>query len=108
MSILFYDHLIDKSEILIFIESLPEPENRKSKLRQLTDDIIHQGIIEYILQKLHPHQHHNFLSRLHTTPFDPELISFLKEHIGENVESQLETHGRKLLRTLKHDLGISG
>ena len=54
MSILFYDHLVDKTEALLFIDRLPEPENHKGKLKQLVDDIIHQGLIEYILQKLHP------------------------------------------------------
>ncbi|KKT46177.1 MAG: hypothetical protein UX12_C0013G0008, partial [Candidatus Collierbacteria bacterium GW2011_GWC1_45_47] len=31
MSILFYDHLINKEEVIILIESTDEPENHKSR-----------------------------------------------------------------------------
>ncbi|MEK7525186.1 MAG: hypothetical protein AAB548_02335 [Patescibacteria group bacterium] len=104
MSILFYDHLVDKTEVLLFIDHLPEPENHKGKLRQLVDDIIHQGLIEYILQKLHPHQHHTFLTRLEAAPYDPELLSYLKDHISPEFESELQKEAAKLISIIKKDL----
>ena len=104
MSILFYDHLVDKTEVLLFIDHLPEPENHKGKLRQLVDDIIHQGLIEYILQKLHPHQHHTFLTRLEAAPYDPELLGYLKDHISLEFEQDLEKEAEKLVRLTQKDL----
>ncbi|MEK7064785.1 MAG: hypothetical protein AAB973_04230 [Patescibacteria group bacterium] len=104
MSILFYDHLVDKTEALLFIDRLPEPENHKGKLKQLVDDIIHQGLIEYILQKLHPHHHHTFLSRLEAAPYDPELISYLKDHASVDIEGELQHEAEKLLEEIKKDL----
>jgi len=104
MSILFYDHLVDKTEVLLFIDRLPEPENHKGKLRQLVDDIIHQGLIEYILQKLHPHQHHTFLTRLEAAPYDPELLGYLKDHISLEFEQDLEKEAEKLVRLTQKDL----
>jgi len=106
MSIIFYDHLVDKSEVLLIIDRLKEPENHKGKLRQLVDDIIHQGLIEYILQKLHPHHHHTFLSRLDAAPYDPELLSYLKDHISPEFEGQLQKEAQKLVAIIKKDLAI--
>lgn len=106
MSIIFYDHLVDKTEVLLFIDRLPEPENHKGKLRQLVDDIIHSWLIEYILQKLHPHQHHTFLSRLEAAPYDPELLAYLKDHISPEFEGDLQREAESLVKTIKTDLGV--
>ena len=104
MSILFYDHLVNKTEVLLFIEKLNQPENHKGKMKQLVDDIIHQGLVEYILQKLHPHQHHTFLSRLEAAPYDPELLNYLKDHISPDIEKELKDQAEKLIADIKKDL----
>ena len=102
--LLFYDHLVDKTEALLLIEKLSQPENHKGKLKQLVDDIIHQGLVEFILQKLHPHQHHAFLSRLESAPYDPELIDYLKDHISPEIEKELSIQAEKLIADIKADL----
>ncbi len=104
MSIIFYDHLVDKTEVILLIENSNQPENHKGKMKQLVDDIIHQGLIEYILQKLHPHQHHTFLSRVENAPYDPELISYLKDHASVDIEGQLQREAEKLIIEIKKDL----
>jgi hypothetical protein len=104
MSIIFYDHLVDKTEVILLIENLNQPENHKGKMKQLVDDIIHQGLIEFILQKLHPHQHHTFLSRLENVPYDPELISYLKDHASVDIEGELQREAEKLINEIKKDL----
>lgn len=104
MSIIFYDHLVDKTEVLLLIENSSQPENHKGKMKQLVDDIIHQGLIEFILQKLHPHQHNTFLTRVENAPYDPELISYLKDHSSVDIEGQLQREAEKLLAEIKKDL----
>lgn len=104
MSILFYDHLVDKNEVVLLIDKSNQPENHKGKMRQLVEDIIHQGLVEYILQKLHPHQHHTFLTRLESAPYDPELIDYLKEHASPTIETELQHEAEKLLSEIKKDL----
>ncbi len=104
MSILFYDHLVNKAEVILMIEKSNQPANHKGKMKQLVDDIIHQGLVEYILQKLHPHQHHTFLSRLESAPYDPELISYLREHASPEIEKELQQEADKLLEEIKKDL----
>ncbi len=104
MSIIFYDHLINKAEVVLLIERSDQPENHKGKMKQLVDDIIHQGLVEYILQKLHPHQHNTFLSRLEAAPYDPELINYLKDHASPDIEKELQQEAEKLLEEIKKDL----
>lgn len=104
MSIIFYDHLVNKAEIMLLIEKSNQPPNHKGKMKQLVDDIIHQGLMEYILQKLHPHQHNTFLSRVENAPYDPELISYLKDHASPDIETELQQQAEKLIEEIKKDL----
>lgn len=104
MSILFYDHLIDKSEVVVLIDSLEIPPAKKSRFKTIVDDILHNGILEYLLQKLHPHQHHRFLTHLSTSPYDPELLSFLRRHVGETVDTEIQQEAKRLLSHIIKDL----
>ena len=107
MPFIFYDHLVYKSDIVDFIDSLEEPDNQKGKAKQLVDDIIHQGIIEFILDRLHPSKHQTFLSQVEDRPYDPEIISYLKQHISPEIEAEISSHVEKLLKDVKKDLLIS-
>lgn len=107
MPFIFYDHLVFKSEIIDFIESTEEPENQKGKARQLVDDIIHQGVMEFILEKLHPKKHQTFLSQVEDRPYDPEIINYLKEHVSPEIEAEITSHVEKLIEDIKKDLLIS-
>lgn len=104
--VLFYDHLVNKQQILIIIDNLPEPETQKYRLKHLIDDIIHQGLVEYILQRLHPHHHKTFLDNLHSTPYDPELIKYLQDKISPEFETELSKEADKLIEIIKKDLGL--
>lgn len=104
MSILFYDHLVNKTEALLLIDRMEAQENHKGKLRHLVDDIIHQGLIEFILQKLHPHQHVTFLTRLESAPYDPELLAYLHDHVSADFEKELSAEAERLIAEIKKDL----
>lgn len=104
MSIIFYDHLIDRTEIHIHLDKLDLPEEKKSEFRSTIDNIIHAGLMEWILQKLHPHHHQTFLNRLQQAPYDPELIRYLKDHINEAVEDSLQQQSQKIIKQVTADL----
>ena len=104
MSIIFYDHLVDKTEINIYISTLDAPEETKLSLRQRLDDILHHGILEHILQKLHPHHHHTFLDALRRAPYDPQLLSYLKDHAAQDIEDSIARHAKKLISEIISDL----
>lgn len=107
MPIIFYDHLVLKSEVVKFIDDLDEPDNHKGKAKQLVDDIIHQGIVEFILEKLDSKKHHTFLNILNDRPYDPEIINYLKEHVSPEIEADIAAHVSKLIENIKEDLLIT-
>jgi len=104
MAPLFFDHLVIKTEIIELINNKPEPENQKGKALQLIDDILYQGIIEHILVKLHPQHHATFLTQVHERPYDPELISYLKEHVGPDIEEDIRKAANKMVKQILKDL----
>jgi len=105
--ILFYDHLVDKTQILIHINSLDAPNNQKGQLRQLVDDIIFQGVIDLILSHLPRKHHHTFLSNFHQAPYDPELIIYLRTNAHPEIEIKIQNHSQVLVKKIKKDLGFT-
>ncbi len=104
MSILFYDHLVVRTELEEQLHDIEGAENHKGKTLQLIDDILFQGIISLILDKLEPHHHHTFLSIVHERPYDPEIISYLKTHVGPNIEDEIRFEADKLVKMIILDL----
>ena len=104
MAPLFFDHLVVKTEIIELINQNPEQENQKGKALQLIDDILYQGIIDHILDKLHSHHHGTFLSQVHDRPYDPELISYLKKHVGPEIEEDIRLAANKIVKQILKDL----
>lgn len=102
MSILFYDHLINKKEIDEFIQASEEADNQKGKAAQLIDDIIFQGIVAMLLEKLEERHHHTFLNTVHDRPYDPEILAYLKDHIGPGVEDEIKQEAEKRLRQVEY------
>jgi len=80
--------------------------DHKNKIKQLVDDILHQGIIDFTLNKLKPKYHQAFLSRLHHAPYDPEILDYLKEKIAQDIEEQIQTQANKLILKVRKDLGL--
>ncbi|HCQ31472.1 TPA: hypothetical protein DIU27_03780 [Candidatus Collierbacteria bacterium] len=104
MSIIFYDHLVVKSEIEQLLAEIDEAENQKGKTIQLIDDIIFQGILSFVLEKLEPHHHHVFLTIVHERPYDPEIISYLKLHVGSDIEEEIRSEADHLVKMILSDL----
>lgn len=104
MSILFYDHLIDKSQIKAKLTELDLPEEKQSKFKTIIDDILHAGILEFILQKLHPHHHQTFLGQLDRAPYDPELIKYLQQYADERIEELIEKESQRIIKLVLRDI----
>ncbi len=104
MAILFYDHLFNKSEVETLINGLEEMENQRAKVSQLVDDILFQGIIIMLLNKLKESKHQIFLEMIHERPYDIEIILFLRDHTHPNIEDDIKAEGEKLLATILKDM----
>ena len=106
MSIIFYDHLINKHELLVIIDKTEGEDNHKSKIKHLVDDILHHGIVEFTLSKLKPKHHKVFLQQLHHAPYSPEILDYLKEKVAHDIEEQIQKHADKLIKKVRKDLGL--
>lgn len=104
MPIIFYDHLISKVEVKNLIETLEEAENQRNKLHQLVDDILLQGILVMLLEKLHTAKHRLFMEMVHERPYDTEIILFLREHTHPDIEDDIRKEGEKLLGAILKDM----
>lgn len=104
MAPLFFDHLVIKTEIIELVNKKSEPENQKGKALQLIDDILYEGIIEHILEKLNPKHHNTFLNQVNERPYDPELITYLKGNIGPDIEEEIRTAANKIVKQIIKDL----
>jgi len=106
MAPLFFDHLVIKTEIIELINKKQEPENQKGKALQLIDDILYQGIICHILEKLNPQHHDTFLCQVHERPYDPEVIAYLKKHVGPDIEEDIRKAANKMVKQILKDLSV--
>ena len=107
MPIIFYDHLVNKQQVLIIIDQAKGEDNHKSKIRQLVDDILHQGIVEFILSKLGSKHHQTFLDQLHHAPYNPEILDYLKEKVANDIEEQIQAKADQLIKKVRKDLGLN-
>lgn len=106
MPIIFYDHLINKQQILIIVDQSESQDNYKNKIKLLVDDILHQGIVEFILSKLKSKHHQTFLHQLHQAPYNPEILDYLKEKIANDIEEQIQARADQLIQKIRQDLGV--
>lgn len=86
MSKLFYDHLIVFEEIEAEIDKSTKSPEEREELWAIVDEIVNHRVMAIILKKLPRKHHEEFLSMFHKAPHDLELLNYLKEKIGGNVE----------------------
>ncbi len=106
MSIIFYDHLTPRDKIIVIIKESKAPENQKGKALQLVDDILHQGLVDFILKQLPEKHHRPFLKRLHSMPYDPEILTMLKERIADDIEDRIKEEADRLVNKVRQELGL--
>jgi hypothetical protein len=86
MSKLFYDHLIDFSELEKLVKKHVKDEEARHEIYYLIDEIIHHKVIGCILDKL-PHDHHEeFLDHVHKRAHDESILDYIKERVSEDAE----------------------
>lgn len=86
MSKLFYDHLVDLSELERLVKKHVKDEAARHEIYQLVDEIVHHRVVGCILDKLPEHHHKEFLDHVHKRAHDESILEFLKERAVEDVE----------------------
>jgi len=86
MSKIWYDDILNLSEIESEIKKIAKSQEEREELWQIVDEIVHHKVLSCVLDHL-PHEHHEvFINRFHKSPHDESLLGYLKRTIGHNIE----------------------
>lgn len=97
---IFYDHIINVSDIITEVERLEIQPEEKEELAQIVDSTIHHEVISVILTHLPEENHQEFLERFHAKPHDDKLLDYLKVKV-EDIEDKLQDTGKSLREKIK-------
>ncbi len=87
MSKLFFDNLIDLSEIDKKIKKVATSQIEREELWQLVDEIVHHKVMGCVLDNLPQDNHEEFLEMYHKNPHDEKSIfEYLKNKVGKNMK----------------------
>lgn len=100
MSKLYYDNLLNFGEIERVIKKAAGSAEERDELWQIVDEIIHHRVLGCVLDNLPVKHHAEFLEKFRKTPHDENLLTYLQEKIGQNVEELL----RQELGNLAYEL----
>ncbi|RJR29258.1 hypothetical protein C4564_02880 [Candidatus Microgenomates bacterium] len=96
MSKLFYDDIVNLSEVEREIKKVVKDKEAQQEIIHLVDELVHHRVVGCILDKLPEHHHEEFVSKLHNTPHDVGILKYLKERIVDDVEGFIKYEMSKL------------
>src|SRR3972149_6175670 len=86
MSKLFYDHLVDLSELEKLVKKHVKDEEARHEIYKLIDEILHHRVVGCILDRLPENHHKEFLTHVSEKGHDESILEYLQERITEDVE----------------------
>lgn len=105
MSKLFFDHLLELKELDREIKKVAKTKEEREELWLLVDEIIHHKAMGCILDRLPKDNHEEFLEMFHAAPHNEDLlIGYLKNKIGDNIETILRSELGDLAYELLKDV----
>ena len=104
MSKIFFDYLIELETVEAEIKKASKTSEEREELWKIVDDIINHKVLKFILDKLSIQHHGEFLEKFHQAPHDTDIISYLSEKIGENIEELLKQELGNIAYTLLSEI----
>lgn len=96
MSKIFYDNLIDHSEVEKKIKKISKDRDQREELYALVDEITHNRALGCIFSKLPEKHHKEFISEFKKRPHDEGLFNHLQELIKEDIKELLKIELHRL------------
>jgi hypothetical protein len=104
MSRVFYDHLVQLSEVENLLKKSGLNHEERVEIWHIIDEMVHHRVIGCILDKL-PREHHDeFLNKFSEKPHDENLIEYLKEKIGGDLEDFIKKEVKLLSNELHTEI----
>jgi len=100
MSKLFYDHLIELTEIDILVKNSAETSEEREELWNLIDEIIHHRMFHALLANLHERYHEEFLDKFHQAPHDGSIFEYLSHRMDSDPQELILKESKHLMDEL--------
>lgn len=97
---LFYDHLVDKTNLARLIEGKEKDFKKRIDLYKMLDEIIHNTVLDVIFIHLDKKHHKEFLVLMHKNPRSAELLVYLKLRAHPQIEAKI----RERVENLKNKI----
>lgn len=101
---IFYDYLINTEEITLTLEGDCLDELEKEELIGLIDQTLHQQTLEVILDHLPKEFHEDFLKMFSENPYNPHLLTFIKEKVTIDIEKVISEKASKTKKEMLFDI----
>lgn len=101
---IFYDHLVEIEEITIEVNSYKIDKNEKNEILSLVDETFHHHTLRVILDHLPFPKHEEFLQKFYQSPFDLDLLDFLKKEIEVDIEEIIKTESKKIKQQILKEI----
>lgn len=104
MSKIFYDHLIILTHVETELKTTVETTEEREELWQIIDEIIHNRMLGFLLEKLPNDYHEEFLNAVYDEPYDTRHLDFLNEHIEGDIEEMIRSEVQLLEEELINEI----
>ena len=101
---IFYDYLIHTEEITLTLEGDCLDEVEKEELIGLIDQTLQQQTLEVILDNLPKEFHQEFLKMFSENPYNPHLLTFIKEKVTIDIENVITEKASKTKKEILSDI----
>lgn len=100
MTKIFYDHLINIEEVIIELDQNDISIEERSEFISIIDETLHHNILDTILSNLPFEHHENFLTKFHKAPHDLDLIIYLRQVSGVDIEEKIKTKANEVKKEI--------
>lgn len=94
MSKLFFDHLLDMSDIDKKVKKIVKNKDERDEILQMIDEIVNHRVMGCIFSQLPEECHEEFVAEFAKRPHDESLLSYVSERVTGDIEEfiQREIH----------------
>ena len=90
MSKIFYDHLIDLTDVEKTVKKNVKNPEAREEIYSLIDEIVHHRVVGCILDNLPEHHHEEFIDHVTKRPHDEGILDFLRVRVVNDLETFLK------------------
>lgn len=104
MSKLFFDDLVDLSDLEKAINESVESEDERHELWHIVDELLHHHVLGCVFDHLPGEHHEEFLNLYHANPADDMLIHFINTRASIDFAELLKNELQSLQNSLLSDV----